>query len=424
MWFDHEGADLSLSREGAHRCSRILHAGGDHTGLELVRFLAEAVRKEPRITILENLIGSRFTLRHGRVCGFKALKISGEELLEIQARGVMLASGGYGAAWRDTTNPDGAIGDGLVLAWEAGATVADLEFVQFHPTALHVPGKPPFLLTEALRGQGAILVDAAGRRFMHDYHPMGELAPRDIVARAIVQEKRRKRLQEVYLDARGLGEKVIRERFPGVEEGLAQEGLSLTTQPIPVAPASHYSMGGVWTGLMGETSLAGLCAAGECAACGVHGANRLASNSLLECLVFGNRAAEAMLGTIDSSTATSGSPGDEDRKEFDYPHPLPAERVRALMDEHLGVERNAEGLAEMVERFGGGLEKLESSATPLSVEGLRRRSLNIVAGLVAIFAQSRLESRGAHFRSDAPETSSAWAFRQALTNLRLDRLPL
>lgn len=427
MHFDTDGALLRLSLEGAHRRPRILHARGDRTGRELVQFLVEAVRQDPRITILEHWIGSRFCLRDGSVCGLMTQKASGEEYLEIRSEGVLLASGGYGAAWGETTNPEGSIGDGLVLAWDAGATLADLEFVQFHPTALHLPGKPQFLLTEALRGEGAILVDAGGRRFMPDYHPMGELAPRDVIARAIVEEKRRKHISEVFLDARGLGKQMVLDRFPGVEAGLAKEGLSLVTQPIPVAPAAHYSMGGVLTGLKGETTLPGLWAAGECAASGVHGANRLASNSLLECLVFGNRAAEAMLetrGSSGSSGAKSLVRTRESQDEFDYPHPLPVERVRGLMDQHLGVERDSAGLEEMVDRFADGLEKIESRTAPLSTEALRRRSLNIVAGLVAIFAQSRLESRGAHFRRDAPETSTAWGFRQTLTKLCLDRLAI
>lgn len=417
MPFDRDGSNLCLSREGAHRCPRILHAGGDRTGLELVQFLAQAVRQEPRITTLEGWIGTRLRLHDGMVCGVAARKADAEEFMEIRTRGVLLASGGYGAAWSETTNPEGAIGDGIVMAWEAGATVADLEFVQFHPTALQIPGRPRFLLTEALRGEGAKLVDAEGRRFMSDYHILGDLAPRDVIARAIVTEKRRKQIPQIFLDAREIGKKVLQERFPGVLAGLLKEGLDLTEQPIPVGPASHYSMGGILTGVSGESSLAGLWAAGECASCGVHGANRLASNSLLECLVFGSRAAEAML----EAQLPADHGGSDGAEEFDYPHPLAEGRVKSLMDEHLGVERDAPGLEEMVERFADGLETLETCERHLSLESLRRRSLNIMAGLTAIFAQSRLESRGAHFRRDAPETSSAWAFRQTLTGLRLDR---
>ena len=298
--FDREkngAGELMRTREGAHSLPRILHANGDATGREIGRALLERVAQEPRIHLHERVTMRDLVVRDGRVIGVEALDDHNQPLTFLGS-GVLLASGGAGQVYSDTTNPAVATGDGIAVAYRAGAEVSDMEFYQFHPTALSVPGAPRFLLSEALRGEGALLRNHRGERFMDRYHPMAELAPRDVVARAIMREGIDERSGEalpVYLDMRHVTGKDLRARFPGISARLDEYGFDLSRDLIPIRPAAHYLMGGVRTDLYGRTNVPGLFAAGEVACTGVHGANRLASNSLLEGLVFGQRAAEAML---------------------------------------------------------------------------------------------------------------------------------
>ncbi len=289
--FDREASGaLALAKEAAHKVRRVLHSH-DATGREIGRTLWQRVADQPKVTVERNARATSLIIRDGRCAGARFESARGTE--QIEAAAVLLATGGAGQVFRDTTNPAVATGDGVTLAWYAGAQVADLEFVQFHPTALNVPGAPRFLLSEALRGEGAHLINADGERFMTRYQPAGELASRDLVSRAIVLEQRRTG-QPVFLSLQHLDAAWVRERFPTIAKAVRSAGFDLATDRIPVGPAAHYIMGGVETDLWGRTTIPGLFAAGEVACTGVHGANRLASNSLLEGLVFGARAAQAM----------------------------------------------------------------------------------------------------------------------------------
>jgi L-aspartate oxidase len=396
--FDHDGANLHLSREGAHNRSRIVHAHGDSTGREIARTLYG------KAASLENVEFRRFAavvdLRvtdNGSVAGAVAFDDQSRRMVEVRARAVLLASGGLGCVYRDTTNPDVATGDGVAIAFRAGAQISDLEFVQFHPTALHVRGAPRFLLSEALRGEGAILRNLDGKRFMERYHALRDLAPRDVVSRAIVFETQRCGSEYVLLDLTHLDSGWLRSRFPRIYETCHQYGVDITSQPVPVFPAAHYSMGGIRTDLDGRTSLDRLFAAGETACNGVHGANRLASNSLLEALVFGARAGRAMRAPhAGTSTAVS-------QQEALVPT-IDKAAIRALASDHCGVLRNARGLESV-------LHELSAESVPMterSRASYELRNMHLVARLIARCALARLESRGGHYRTDFPEANPAF----------------
>lgn len=296
--FDRTANEISLTREAAHSQRRILHAHGDCTGRVISEHLAARVRDDPRIDIWENTPAVKLLVADNRCRGAVAL-VHGKPV-SFRAIATILATGGAGQLYSETTNPEAATGDGLALAYRAGAALMDLEFVQFHPTVLIGPRSGRrFLLTEALRGEGAVLRNQQEERFMPRYHQLADLAPRDVVARAIVAEMKKTGSSCVYLDARGLGSDMLQKRFPQVYAACRQEGLDMAKDLLPVAPAAHYTMGGVFTGLYGETTLPGLFACGEVACTGVHGANRLASNSLLETIVFGYRAANAARAFAD-----------------------------------------------------------------------------------------------------------------------------
>jgi L-aspartate oxidase len=358
--------DADLGREGGHSLRRIAHVGGAETGKAIAATLAERVRAHPRIEVAQGESVQGLWEEGGRCVGVVTDRGA------VPAAATLLATGGYAALWARTTNPAGAVGDGLVLAYRAGAALADLEFVQFHPTALAEGG---FLLSEALRGEGALLVDDDGDRFTD------ELAPRDVVTRAIVAHG------AARLDLRP----VDRSRFPGLMATLEHAGYDPAVEPIPIAPAAHYSVGGIVTDLDGRSTLPGLYAAGECAATGVHGANRLASNSLLECLVFGRRAALAALG---ESGHVRGLSPDMSRTVESVVTP----EVKRLLWEEAGVIRSAEGL-----------ERLRQ------VDALLPR-------LVAESALARQESRGCHFRSDFPTDEDAFRAHVVLTRGEEPRL--
>jgi L-aspartate oxidase len=400
--FDRSGAKLAFTREGAHSRNRVLHAHGDSTGREIARALWEKARSLGNVTIQEFAFTTGLLVQDGVVCGVRLLDRQGL-VSYVTANAVLIATGGLGRVYRDTTNPGMATGDGVAMAFRAGAEVGDMEFIQFHPTALYVKGAPRFLISEALRGEGGQLLNDNLVRFMPQYHPSAELAPRDVVARAIAQELRASTAPHpaVYLDMRHLRER-LDQRFPRIYETCRQFHIDIRTDLIPVRPAAHYSMGGVRTDLHGRTSLPGLFAAGEAACTGGHGANRLASNSLLEGLVYGARAGEAMREqAIGSRPAALGENLPEASSASSEPRD-PTGEIRAiqeLMWQDVGIVRNESGLREAVERLGKIGDRLTSEDSQHSWEG---RSLHTVALLIARSALAREESRGAHFRTDFP----------------------
>ena len=415
--FDEEGGELLRTREGAHSLPRILHANGDATGAEISRSLAAFARVHKRIRFAEWTTITGLVVADGRVVGADLLGCDrrSERLCErVSARAVLVAAGGAGQVYSDTTNPAVATGDGIALAAEAGAELADMEFYQFHPTALSLTGAPRFLLSEALRGEGAILLNDRGERFMERYHPLLELAPRDVVARAIAREGMVTdegagpgEVRFVHLDMRHVKGIDLHKRFPGISAFLAKHGLDLSRDLIPVRPAAHYLMGGIKTDLFGRSSLPGLYAAGEAACTGVHGANRLASNSLLEGLVFGARAAQSMLddGSVlqtaaspDTSlivlTAEEGSRLEEIIVRLQTAMWAYAGLLREEWTLKLGFaehEACVKALAELAKQGKGSRRLTEALA------------MSRVAHAILASALARTESRGAHFRNDFPK---------------------
>jgi L-aspartate oxidase len=401
--------ELMLTREGAHSRNRILHANGDATGREIGRALLARASATPGITLLPWTLLTDLLTLDGRVSGALLLDENGE-IRTVRARSVLLASGGAGQVYSDTTNPAVATGDGIAAALAAGAELADMEFYQFHPTALSLPGVPRFLLSEALRGEGAWLVNAAGERFMHRYHPLLELAPRDVVARAITREGMGKQPGEalpVYLDMRHVTSLDPDARFPGISAFLHQHGLDLARDRIPVRPAAHYLMGGVRTDVDGRTSLPGLYAAGEVACTGVHGANRLASNSLLEGLVFGARAAESMRRESDVPPKAAEAPVSLPASGISLPPVAEAMgRLQQQMWEHAGLLRDAELLRSI--DLTAGMRFVDATPSALWTRSeYEARSLARVAQSIVVCALEREESRGAHYRNDFPHRDDA-----------------
>jgi L-aspartate oxidase len=400
--FDRDSAgNPALGREAAHSVRRVLHAR-DTPGREIGRVLWQKVQSHPRVRVFEDALALSLVTRNGECRGAGFVDRSGQ-LQEVDAPRTLIATGGAGQVYRETTNPEIATGDGIAMAFEAGARITDLEFIQFHPTALSVPGAPRFLLSEALRGEGAWLVNAAGERFVHRYEPAGDLASRDLVARAIVREVERTNAP-VFLSMAHLDHDYIRRRFPAITDACRRAGLDLATDRIPVSPAAHYVMGGIETDLDGRTSIAGLFAAGEAACTGVHGANRLASNSLLEGLVFGARAADAMVRPVRSAAGFAASVEAMEsvtRCADDAPS---VAVVRDLMWRHAGLLRSRDTLDSLETRLIGWWVQLtrRRSATIADRELRRLSSLVTVGLLIARAAVRREESRGGHFRTDFP----------------------
>ena len=391
--FDREGGELMFGREGAHSRNRILHAHGDSTGREIARALYVKAASLTNIEFRTFAAVSDLAVVDGEVRGAWACD---QKPVFISARAVLLATGGLGRVYKETTNPNVATGDGVAIAYRAGATIQDIEFVQFHPTALHLDGAPRFLLSEALRGDGAYLRNAAGERFTE------ELAPRDVVSRAIVAEIRRTGAPHVFLDMTHFGPGVVAKHFPRIYETCLKYGLDISKQPAPIHPAAHYAMGGVRTDLDGRTDVARLFAAGEVASTGVHGANRLASNSLLEGLVFGARAGVAMR---ESSAVVVAGVTAPDLYQQDCPEAT----LRQWMWDDCGIVRSAEPLRGLVDRL---------AALPV-VHGrdFERRNIAQVASLIARCALAREESRGGHYRTDFPVKREEFA-RHTVVSVR------
>ncbi len=440
---DRESGELLLGREAAHSRRRVLHAGGDATGAEIERALVARVREDPGVDVFEGAFARDLLLAGDRCVGVVAELGPDGPAERLLAPLVVLAAGGAGQLWATTSNPAGATADGLAMALRAGVPVADLEFVQFHPTVLALPGSTPFLVSEAVRGEGAYLRGADGGRFMLDTHPLAELAPRDVVARAIQRRMAVDGTDHVRLDLRHLDAASTRARFPTIAAELAVRGLDLATDLIPIAPAAHYFMGGIVAGPEGETGLPGLRAIGEAACTGVHGANRLASNSLLEGLVFGLAAAdvvsrEGLPPGMNAADAVPASTNDTPGTGADTPSAEVAVlrgRVQRAMSRHVAVVRDAAGLAEAAAELAAVAAAVPPLAAGSGGDRPARELANLVLAARAIVAAAsrREESRGAHARADFPNpdpeldgrhqilvggTGGTWAFGALEDGLR------
>jgi L-aspartate oxidase len=406
--FDTLNGEITLTREAAHSVPRIMHAGGDATGEHIEVTLSRHVRSS-HIKVLENCLASRILIEDGKVIGVRSLDCHTGSVEEYGCQFLILATGGAGRLYKYTTNSDVVTGDGIALAFGAGAEITDVEFFQFHPTVLRLPGVVPFLISEAVRGEGGILRNVEGHRFMPDYVPEAELAPRDVVARSIVYEMQKTHSDRVFLDVTHLPPRLITTRFPHIYRFCREHGLDITKGLIPVAPAAHYLMGGVKVNIWGETSVPGLFAAGETACTGVHGANRLASNSLLESVVFSKRIVQRTEMTVppDSCGVATGSypyflP---DRAPLPAVPPLNLPNLQSLMWDKVGIIRSGEGL----EKAAGILATWEKLLPqPSDRPSYELNNLVLCARLITEAALLRKESRGAHFRTDFPQTSPEW----------------
>ena len=397
--FDRDGGKLVFTQEAAHSRRRILHAHGDSTGAELVRSLIARAGRERSINLLPFANTESLIVVDGRCVGVRFLDPILRAPREILAKAVILCTGGAGQLYQHTTNPQVATGDGMAMAYFAGAEMADMEFIQFHPTALALEGAPRFLLSEAMRGEGGVLRNLAEERFMDRYDERAELAPRDIVSRSIVAEMRRTGSRNVFLDMTALDEDFLIHRFPKIYETCKHFELDIAKDKLPVSPASHYIMGGVRTDLWGRSTLPGLYAAGEVACTGVHGANRLASNSLLEGLVFGARAGESAAEDSSKFQVSNSRLGNEQPATWNTGvgtavSTAVRKRVKRVMWERVGILRDKDSLRRAISEFE------QIAASNLSTSS---RNFVTLALLVAKAALWREESRGGHYRIDFPE---------------------
>ncbi len=403
--FDRRAGELVLASEGAHSVPRVVRAGGDATGSVIGSALIQALISGSRVEVHEGEFVLDLLIADGRCVGALSLGPEGELTVSL-ARAVVLAAGGAGQIYANTTNPLVATGDGHAMAWRAGAIMRDLEFMQFHPTALHSDENPTLLLTEALRGEGARLVDGAGTRFMEGVHPLAELAPRDVVVRRMKEVMERDGVDHVELDATHLPCDFLHERFPTVCGGLTERGFDLCRARIPVSPASHYYIGGVVTDLWGRTTVPGLYAAGEVSSTGVHGANRLASNSLLEGLVFGDRVVRDLNRLLERAEPSVRKvkldlPTESRRGNDEAATTAATQRLRLEMSRNGGIVRSRESLQQALST----LAELEAELQPPGCAATEFEFYNLltVARLLLAAAGIREESRGVHLRSDFPE---------------------
>ena len=403
--FNREHGALSLSREGGHSERRIVFAG-DATGREIERALVYNVRRAKGITVLENHFAVDLEVRDGACVGAHVLDVLGGRMLAVSAKVVALATGGAGRLYSITSNPDIATGDGPAMAWRAGVVLADMEFVQFHPTTFNRRGKPHFLISETVRGEGAVLKDARGRPFMKRYHEMADLAPRDVVSRAVFAEMAR---GPVFLDISFQEAPFIKRRFPTIYQRCVEYGVDMTKELVPVAPAAHYMCGGIRTDTYGRTSAAGLLALGECACTGVHGANRLASNSLSESLVFGTRA----IGKAVEYTEGVKTPRLRARSVklagTTAAHLRRARTLQRLIWKHVGIVRTEAGLDEAITQLEHKAQWAEKRLCQGTNEALLEfRNMVTVGLLIARAARWRAESRGTHFVAEHPSEDPAF----------------
>ncbi len=409
--FDRSGPQIAVGREGGHSAPRILHARGDETGKEITSTLLERARKTESIDIREGTFAVDFLTADRAVVGVLAWHAT-QGALAIRAARTVLATGGIGRIYRETTNPEVATGDGLAMAYRAGATLADMEFVQFHPTTLYLAGASRHLISETVRGEGGRLLDKAGRPFMHEYHPMGDLAPRDIVSRSIIEHMRRTGETHVFLDVTHLGPEA-RKRFPGIAKACSQFGIDISKDRIPVRPSAHYMIGGAKVDMTGRTSLEGLFACGEVSSTGLHGANRLGSNSLLEGLVYGRIVGREIVEELKGAGngAARNSPH---RIRSDVVRSARGElnlgdvhnSLRSLMWRNVGIVRDAEDLAEadgLIEFWQSYvLDKVFSQPA-----GWELQNMLTLGRLIAHAAYVRTETRGVHYRADHPQRDDA-----------------
>jgi len=418
--FDRSGSKLAFTREAAHSRSRILHAHGDSTGREIGRALAAKARTLPNITFSEFEFTVDLLTDGNRVNGVRLLTQNGE-LRDQYASSVLLATGGIGQVFRDTTNPSVATADGVAMAYRAGAILSDMEFVQFHPTALFFAGAPRFLLSEALRGEGALLLNRKLERFMPSYDKRAELAPRDVVARAIANEIAKDGSADAcaYLDMRHLAAKNLASRFPRIYSTCLAYKIDITRDLVPVRPAAHYLMGGIRTDLEGQSSIHGLFAAGESACTGVHGANRLASNSLLEGLVFGARAGICMNRTFKAHSPQPNSHVKAHAPTADSAADTVIDKIQTLMSQNAGVVREGAAMTSTLKQ----VEDLGARLPPsLSRRAYEARNIQQAATLILRSALARRESRGAHYRSDFPAHHDSHFKKHSNINLKNDEI--
>lgn len=415
------GQKLDLSREGGHSHRRVLHVQ-DHTGFDIHHHLLERVMAHPNIEIREHsfaidLILDRdakpFSVQAPRCIGAYVFDKNKKDIIAYFARFVMLATGGAGKTYLYTSNWSGATGDGIAMAYRAGARISNLEFMQFHPTCLYHPSARNFLITEAMRGEGAELVNAQGKAFMKDHHSMGSLAPRDIVARSIDAEMKRTGAECVYLDIRNLPEQKIREKFPVIYKTCLEYGIDITKQPIPVVPAAHYLCGGVLTDINGQTDIEGLLASGETACTGLHGANRLASNSLLECLVFSHNAAKFSIEKLadypmpDAFEGVHGRAPEVNEDEMVVITQV-WDEIRRLMWNYVGIVRSNRRLQRAKTRLQTIINEVSDyyGHLPVHPDIIELRNIALVADLTVSCALNRHESRGIHYNMDYAQTAS------------------
>jgi len=420
MEFDTGESGLLLGLEGGHTKRRVLHAGGTSTGREMVRFLIAAVENNPAIIKFENTEVVQFLSHNKRCFGALALDQNFKPYL-ILSKSTILATGGASALFERTTNPRGSIGEGIALSYQAGAEITDMEFVQFHPTAFYSEEGESFLISEAMRGEGAYLLNIEGERFMTEYSEHGELAPRDIVSRSIFLEMKKADENHVYLDLRHLESDYIKNHFSNIFKFCLGCGVDITKDLIPVAPAAHYTIGGVRTGLQGETNIKGLFSCGEVACTGVHGANRLASNSLLECIVFAKRAVD---GAVQILSNDSGYPLDSAEVnisdlKFEYSQSqsqllLDCKKdISQALNRYVGIVRNREGVLKAIDE----IERISKSLEEFS--GYYQHKLKMVIDVSLLIAKSSLireESRGVHIREDYPDENDEWKTRTVHKN--------
>ncbi len=402
--FDKSGQELSLTREGAHSVNRIIHSG-DTTGKEVCDTLIEVAQQRENISIYERYFAVDLIVDAGKCCGVIVYDELKEKMKIFRANAVVVATGGFGQIYSHTTNPEVATGDGVGMCLRAGAEAMDMEFIQFHPTVLYHPKDKSFLISEAVRGEGAQLKNEKGERFMHKYHELGELAPRDVVSRAIFEEMSISGTKNVFLDITFQSREHLEERFPNIFKTCLDYGIDISNDYIPVAPAEHYCMGGIRTDVDGQTNIKGLFACGEVACTGIHGANRLASNSLLEGLVFGRKIAEKIAAQGEKSSKQNINIDTLYISNLENENTLSnmKQEIQDTMTKYVGIIRNEQGLTKAANIINGIGERYISLAG-FSLKKLEVANMLTVARLVIESALERKESRGAHYRSDFDKT--------------------